>query len=179
MRESPGKELAMWLLVAFVAVPLIEIALFIQVGGLIGLWPTLLIVVLTAMLGTYLVRSQGALALSELRSSFNDLRDPTEPLAHGAMILIAGALLLTPGFFTDAVGFALLTPPFRRAAIAYARKHVKVQRFEMGGHPQTARRAGPQSPHAGKGGDVIDGEYEEVDPSKRPTHPGTSGWTKH
>lgn len=55
----------MWLLLAFIGVPLIEIALFIQVGGFIGLWPTLLIVVLTAMLGTYLVRSQGALALSE------------------------------------------------------------------------------------------------------------------
>lgn len=51
------------------------------------------------------------------------------------MILFAGALLLTPGFFTDAVGFALLTPPFRRAAIAYARKHVKVSRFEMGAIP--------------------------------------------
>ncbi|SIS50998.1 UPF0716 protein FxsA [Roseivivax lentus] len=176
----------MWLLVAFIGVPLIEIALFIQVGGLIGLWPTLLIVVLTAMLGTYLVRSQGALALSELRSSFNDLRDPTEPLAHGAMILIAGALLLTPGFFTDAVGFALLTPPFRRAAIAYARKHVKVERFEMGGQ---ARRGPGHDPRAGQGpgphkspprdGDVIEGEYVEVDPSKRPTHPGNSGWTKH
>ncbi|QFT48561.1 phage T7 F exclusion suppressor FxsA [Roseivivax sp. THAF40] len=172
----------MWLLLAFIGVPLIEIALFIQVGGFIGLWPTLLIVVLTAMLGTYLVRSQGALALSELRSSFNDLRDPTEPLAHGAMILFAGALLLTPGFFTDAVGFALLTPPFRRAAIAYARKHVKVSRFEMGGDPRRDPRQ-----HAGvnpgrrppRDGDVIDGDYVEVDPAKRPTHPGNSGWTKH
>lgn len=172
----------MWLLLAFIGVPLIEIALFIQVGGFIGLWPTLLIVVLTAMLGTYLVRSQGALALSELRSSFNDLRDPTEPLANGAMILFAGALLLTPGFFTDAVGFALLTPPFRRAAIAYARKHVKVSRFEMGGDP---RRERGQHPGANPGrrspadGDVIDGDYVEIDPAKRPTHPGNSGWTKH
>src|SRR6056297_2396866 len=133
----------MWLFVPFVVVPLVEIGLFIQVGGFIGLWPTLLIVVLTAMLGTYLVRSQGAMALSEVRSSFNDLRDPTEPLAHGAMILFAGALLLTPGFFTDAVGFALLTPPFRRAAIAYARKHVKVSRFEMGGDPRRDPRQQP------------------------------------
>ncbi|SFQ05504.1 UPF0716 protein FxsA [Roseivivax halotolerans] len=169
----------MWLLIAFIAVPLIEIALFIQVGGLIGLWPTLLIVVLTAMLGTYLVRSQGASALADLRGSFNDLRDPTEPLAHGAMILLAGALLLTPGFFTDAFGFALLTPPFRKAAIEYARKHVKVQRFEMGGGRPGPDPRDPRARRPQQGDDVIEGEYSEVDPSKRPTHPGSSGWTKH
>ncbi|MEO1285405.1 MAG: FxsA family protein, partial [Pseudomonadota bacterium] len=82
----------MWLFLTFLAVPLIEIALFIQVGGFIGLWPTLGIVVLTAVLGTWLVRSQGAMALGQLRGSFSRLDDPTEPLAHGAMILVAGAL---------------------------------------------------------------------------------------
>ena len=103
----------MWLFVAFLMVPLIEIALFIQVGGWIGLWPTLAIVVLTAVAGTVLVRSQGAAVLARLRSSFETLRDPTEPLAHGAMILFSGALLLTPGFFTDTVGFLLLVPAVR------------------------------------------------------------------
>ena len=93
----------MWLFLAFLTVPLIEIALFIQVGGAIGLWPTLAIVVLTAVLGTSLVRSQGRLALGQMRNSFQTLSDPAEPLAHGAMILFAGALLLTPGFFTDAL----------------------------------------------------------------------------
>ncbi|MBZ0123079.1 MAG: FxsA family protein, partial [Roseovarius sp.] len=96
----------MWLLLAFLTVPLIEIALFIQVGGAIGLWPTLGIVVLTAVLGAWMVRSQGALALGQLRTSFSRLEDPAEPLAHAAMILVSGALLLTPGLFTDAVGFA-------------------------------------------------------------------------
>ena len=76
----------MWLLLLFIAVPLIEIGLFIQVGGWLGLWPTLGIVLLTAIAGTALVRSQGAQAMAQLRSSFDDLRDPTEPLAHGAMI---------------------------------------------------------------------------------------------
>lgn len=169
----------MWLLVAFLAVPIIEIALFIQVGGLIGLWPTLAIVVLTAVLGTYLMRSQGAQALDKVRRSFSDLNDPTEPLAHGAMILVAGVLLLTPGFFTDALGFALLTPPIRVAVFNYLRKHVKVQSFEMGGGP------GPRSqPRTGGRGDVIDAEYEDVTtpedvlPPKHPTHPG-SGRTRH
>ena len=73
----------MWLFLAFLAVPLIEIGLFIQIGGWLGLWPTLLIVVITALLGTALVRQQGALALTQVRGSFENLNDPTEPLAHG------------------------------------------------------------------------------------------------
>ena len=81
----------MWLLIAFIAVPMIEIALFIQIGGAIGLGWTLAIVLITAVLGTWLVRTQGAMALGQLRSSFSDMRDPTEPLVHGAMILFSGA----------------------------------------------------------------------------------------
>lgn len=164
----------MWLLLAFIAVPLIEIALFIQVGGAIGLWPTLGIVVLTAIIGTWLVRTQGAMALGNLRGSFSRLDDPTEPLAHGAMILIAGVLLLTPGFFTDAVGFALLMPPVRRAVFDYLRKRIHVQRFEMG--PDGPQR--PRSANEDEGADIIDGDFHEVDPAKRPTH-GTSEWTRH
>ena len=173
----------MWLFLAFLAVPLIEIALFIQVGGLIGLWPTLGIVVLTAVLGTWLVRTQGAMAINRIRHTFGELHDPTEPLAHGAMILIAGVLLLTPGFFTDAMGFALLMPPVRTAVFEFLRKRVKVQRFEMGRGPQHPGAQhpggrGPRGPVRPDHGTVIEGEYEEVPPPKRPTHPG-SGWTKH
>ncbi len=156
----------MWLFLAFLAVPLIEIALFIQVGGLIGLWPTLAIVVLTAIVGTALVRSQGAQAMAQLRGSFNDLRDPTEPLAHGAMILFSGALLLTPGFFTDALGFALLTPGFRNLVLRELRKRVQVQSVVHGTAYRTAQD------------DVIDGDYTvEQDDGPRPS--GPSGWTRH
>ena len=161
----------MWLFLAFLSVPLIEIALFIQIGGAIGLWPTLGIVVLTAVLGTWLVRAQGILALSQLRGSFSELRDPTEPLVSGAMILFAGALLLTPGFFTDAMGFLLLIPGVRAAVYRYARTRVNVQRFEMGARP------GSQPP-PDRRGPVIDADYEEVDPEKNQTH-GPSGWTRH
>lgn len=158
----------MWLLIAFIAVPLIEIALFIQVGGAIGLWPTLLIVVLTAILGTFLVRQQGSMALRQLRERLDRLDDPTEELAHGAMILFSGALLLTPGFFTDAVGFALLVPAVRVAAFRAIRSRVRVQSF---GTP----RPRPRSPYPDDG--VIEGEYEEIDPEPR-RHQGPSGWTK-
>ena len=89
----------MWLLIAFIAVPIIEIALFIQIGGFLGLFPTLAIVVLTAIAGTYLVRAQGLSVLSQLQSRFREMNDPSEPLAHGAMILFSGALLLTLEIF--------------------------------------------------------------------------------
>ncbi|MCD1617316.1 FxsA family protein [Salipiger marinus] len=169
----------MWLFLAFLAVPLIEIALFIQVGGLIGLWPTLFVVVVTAIMGTWLVRSQGLRALANLQGSFSRLEDPTQPLAHGAMILLSGALLLTPGFFTDAVGFALLVPGVRLAVMRQIARRVKVQRFSMGGASGPQPRPGPRGPQTPKSaGEVIEGDFTEVPPSKRPNHPG-SGWTKH
>ncbi len=155
----------MWLFLIFVAVPIVEIALFIQVGGWLGLWPTLGIVVLTALLGTFLVRAQGLSALRQLQSKLTEFQDPTEALAHGAMILASGLLLLTPGFFTDAVGFSLLIPPVRLALFHWIKARVKVQSFV-----QTE----PRPPHENSN-DVIDGEFTEVprDPSRPP-----SGWTK-
>lgn len=157
----------MRLFALFLIIPLIEIALFVQVGGLIGLWPTLAVVVLTALLGTSLMRSQGAVAMGQIQRSFHEMRDPTEPLAHGAMILLAGALLLTPGFFTDAVGLLLLFPPFRAAAYRWVRGRVQVQGFTAAEPEFRPRRD-----------DVIDGEYEEVPPNAR-HHGGPSGWTRH
>ena len=116
----------MLLFVLFIAVPLIEIALFIQLGSFLGLGWTLLIVVLTALVGTWLVRQQGLAVLGKVQNSLNELNDPTEPLAHGAMILFSGALLLTPGFFTDTVGFLLLVPKIREAMFRWIRSRVVV-----------------------------------------------------
>lgn len=166
----------MYLLLAFLLVPLIEITLFIQVGGAIGLWPTLAIVILTAIAGTSLVRRQGRSALTDLQRSFSDLQDPTKPLADGAMILFSGALLLTPGFFTDAMGFALLMPPVRQAVYDFIRKRVKVQRFEMGqgpgyDRPHDPRRTGPRDT-------VIDADYEDVT-GEKPSGGKPSGWSNH
>jgi UPF0716 family protein affecting phage T7 exclusion len=129
----------MWLIVAFIAIPLIEIALFIQVGGLIGLWPTLGIVLLTAVAGSFLMRSQGLATLERLRGSLSRMDDPSEPLAHGAMILFGGALLLTPGFFTDALGLALMLPPVRMA------HSLAAQRAFRSCRPGAPRATGPTS----------------------------------
>ncbi len=156
----------MRLFLAFLLVPLIEIALFIQIGGLIGLWPTLGIVVLTAIIGTVLVRSQGLQVLQQVRGSFEELNDPTEPLAHGAMILFSGALLLTPGFFTDAVGFALLVPGIRSSVYKFVRKRVTVETVHYGRRTEP----GPTDPT------IIDADYEDLD---LPKSDGPSGWTRH
>ena len=154
----------MRLFLLFLIVPLIEIALFIQIGGAIGLFATLAIVILTAVLGTALVRSQGLAVMNQVRGSFEELSDPTEPLAHGAMILFSGALLLTPGFFTDAIGFALLVPGIRGSVYRAIRSRVNVQSFEYGA------RAQPRDDG------IIDAEYEDLD---APEPKGPSGWTRH
>ena len=161
------------LLLLFIGIPLLEITLFIQVGGAIGLGWTLAIVILTAILGAWMVRTQGTQAMANLRGSFSQLQDPTEHLAHGAMILFSGALLLTPGFFTDFIGFALLIPAVRTAVYKNLRSRVNVQSFQMG--PGGAQQANPHNSHGDR---VVDGEFSEVDPDN-PPNDGPSGWTKH
>ncbi|MEM1428918.1 MAG: FxsA family protein [Pseudomonadota bacterium] len=152
----------MLLLALFIGVPLIEIALFVQLGSVLDLGWILLIVVLTAILGTWLVRRQGRDVLRQIQGSLERLNDPTEPLAHGAMILFSGALLLTPGFFTDTVGFLLLVPAIREVAFRWIRARVLSQTtvhtagFARG--PTHANRTGaPRHPS-----DVIDGDYRDV-----------------
>ncbi len=155
----------MWLFLAFLAVPLVEIALFIQVGGILGVWATLLIVIVTAISGGILVRHQGLATLHRVRTDFSRLEDPSEALASGAMILFAGALLLTPGFFTDAVGFALLVPGIR----LWLFKQIS-GRIRMHAAPGGDGRAGRDT--------VIEGEFHEIDPTKTESGP-PSGWTRH
>ncbi|WP_050527005.1 FxsA family protein [Pseudorhodobacter aquimaris] len=160
----------MWLLLAFVVVPLIEIGLFIQVGGWLTLWPTLAIVLATGIIGTVLVRRQGLRVLGELRSSMSQMRDPLSPLAHGAMILFAGALLLTPGFFTDTVGFLLMIPQLRQKIITAIAARVTV----VSASSTTSARA-PRD-------DIIDAEYVDVSENDAPDTPKNnrpSGWTEH
>lgn len=159
----------MWLLLAFIAIPLIEITLFIKVGGIIGLGWTLAIVLLTAIAGSWMVRMQGAVAMAQLRGSLQDLRDPREPMAHGALILLAGALLIAPGFFTDTLGILLLIPPVRTMVLRFLSRRITVDRFEFGTPP----RREPHRP------DVIDGEFTELDAPETPERKRPSGWTRH
>lgn len=164
----------MYLLALFVLIPLIEIALFILVGGWIGVWPTLALVVLSTFAGMAVMRRQGQGAINDLRRQMEKLNDPATPMAHGAMIMLGGFLLMLPGFFTDAIGILLLIAPVRRLLIAQAAKRVRVRTFTTGAGPREEWR--PNEPH--RPDVIIDGEFEELPPGKNPTH-GNSGWTRH
>ena len=118
------------LFVAFVVVPLVEIYVVIQVGQAIGPWWTIGLLVLDSMIGAWLVKREGRRAWQALRAALDSYRPPAKELADGALILIGGTLLLTPGFATDVVGFLLVLPftrpIFRRALSAYVGSRLSV-----------------------------------------------------
>jgi len=152
----------------FIAVPLIEIALFIQIGSLIGLWPTLITVIATAIIGTWLLRQQGISVLQQAQEANARNELPVESIIHGVFLLAAGLLMLTPGFFTDAIGFLLLVPPLR-LKIAYGiwdriKDHVHV--VNPGGSQQTG--GFDNNPRPSSAGPVIEGEIVvEEDPTSQ------------
>ena len=108
-----------WLLV-FLLTPLAEMTILIEVGGWIGVWPTVGLVALTALVGVALLKRQGFATLARGLARANAGELPAAEMLEGLLLAVAGALLLTPGFVTDAVGFALLTPPLRARLAARA-----------------------------------------------------------
>lgn len=172
----------MFVLWLFLLLPIIEIALFIVIGGEIGVWATLGWVILSAVAGSALIRFQGRQAAMDLQQSLQELRDPTRPMAHRSMKMLAGLLLIVPGFFTDAVGLLLLIPVVRDLVLRQIAARAKVSGVSFG-FPGT----GPRPADAG----VIDGEYvihddpyvvqsgHEIEGPNPEQKPGNSGWTRH
>lgn len=103
------------LLLLFTVLPLIELFVLVHLGRIMGLGPTIALVLLTGALGAWLARQQGLRTLGRLRADLAAGRLPAEALVDGVLILLAGAVLLTPGLLTDLAGFAILTPPIRNA----------------------------------------------------------------
>ena len=134
------------LLVLFLVVPLTEIYILIEVGSEIGAIATIGLVVLTAIVGTALMRTQGLATLFRARSAMAKGEVPALEMLEGAVILIAGALLLTPGFITDAAGFACLVPSIRRRLVLAV---------------VSLRPAGPPGPRGRRehSGRTLEGEY--------------------
>ena len=141
-----------FLLLLFFLVPLIEIYLLIEIGGVIGVGWTIFCVVFTAVLGAFLVRAQGFSTLRRIRTQMDQGQLPAVELLEGLVLLIAGALLLTPGFFTDAIGFICLTPPLRRAIIKYVLSQ-GIVRGNQGTRPSPEPRSR----------DTIEGEFRRMD----------------
>ena len=109
------------------AVPLAEIAAFVVIGGQIGVWATLGMVLLTAIIGSFLLRWQGIGLFNRINAEVRANRVPGRELVHGVMILVAGVLLLTPGFVTDSLGFLLFVPGIRDLVWRFAKDRVVVQ----------------------------------------------------
>lgn len=106
----------MLLTLIFVVIPLVELALLIYIGNVIGVFNTILIVITTGVLGAVLARSQGFAALSKIRGHIERGTPPGDDILQGALILIGGLLLLTPGVITDLAGFSLMIPQTRALA---------------------------------------------------------------
>lgn len=173
----------LWLFVLFVVVPVIELAVIIQVGGLIGVWPTIGLLLASGLAGSWLMRREGAAALLDLQQAFREFRDPTGPIAHGALILLAGALMLAPGFISDLTGLALLLPAVRRFVIRSVGSRIAVTRTGFGFDGATGD--GFDRDVEGFGGrrdptrpPVVDAEFIDVEPSKPPRRNGPSAWTR-
>ena len=145
-------------LMVMIIVPVIEIGVFIQTGDLVGLWPTIGMVILTAMIGSALLRHQGLATLARVRDSINAGGLPVDEIFDGLCLLVAGAFLLTPGFVTDGFGLLLFLPMFRRGLRTLLAARLKTRgKFNMHLHPeskQQSRRS--QSPN------IIDGEFYEI-----------------
>ncbi|QDT67166.1 phage T7 F exclusion suppressor FxsA [Planctomycetes bacterium MalM25] len=151
------------LLLLFTLLPIVEIALLVKLGGAIG-WPlTLLIALGTGALGAALARQQGLATLSRISRQMAAGEPPTDSLIDGAMILMAGAVLITPGVLTDAFGFALLMPPVRAVLkpllAAAVKRHVRMSAGQ-GGNVRVWTTGSP--PPGTPRGDVVDAEVIEV-----------------
>ncbi|MGI9888600.1 FxsA family protein [Vibrio chagasii] len=161
------------LLLLFIFVPIIEIGLFIQVGGFLGLWPTIALVLITAFVGASLVRSQGIQTLMSVQGRLQQGEMPAQQILEGVMLAVAGVLLLTPGFMTDALGMLVLLPA-PRAMIAKKMMEKMVVKNMSGGSHAGGQAGFGQSPFGddpfnrdpfdqSKGGNTFEGEFEKKD----------------
>jgi UPF0716 protein FxsA len=150
----------------FIAFPLIELALLIRTGQLIGVWPTLAIVIVTAAVGGIILHRQGFAMISRVTQAVEQGEPVVGPAVDGMFLVLAGALLIAPGLITDTLGFLLLIPPFRRLIGKWslntlmASPDVHVRIFTRRG--QRPRDRGASNSNPSEGGPIIEGEFEEV-----------------
>jgi UPF0716 protein FxsA len=168
------------LVLAFVAVPLVELAVVLQVRTAIGLGPTLLLLLAVSLVGAAVVRREGSRAWRAFRAAVASGRPPATEVADGAMLLVGGTLLLTPGFVTDIVGLVLVLPPtralLRRRLTAVVARRLVVHTLGVDPRARTRAGGGAGRPHpeAGRrtsGARVVDGEV--IDPADRDGRTGS------
>lgn len=135
----------------FLIIPFIEIYLLLKIGGIIGVMPTIFMVVLTAVIGAWMLRQQGFATWQRFQEHLNRGEIPAYEIIEGPILLVGGALLLTPGFFTDALGFACLVPQLRRQFAQYI-----IESRLVSAELRAAHRKASSEP-----GQVIEGEYRK------------------
>jgi UPF0716 protein FxsA len=113
------------LFLLFTIIPVIELTLLIKIGSVIGVFNTITVVILTAVIGAYMVKMEGLGVMSRIQNNMQEGIFPGDELINGMMILVAGALLLTPGFFTDAIGFLMVFPLSRNYLNKIIRQYIK------------------------------------------------------
>lgn len=157
------------LLLLFLVVPIAELAVIIQVGDWLGLWPTLAILLADSVLGSVLMRLQGRAAWRRFTEATRTGRPPAREVLDGVLVILGGALLLTPGFLTDLVGIALLLPP-TRAVVRRLLVRRLAQRMVVamtGGGPVPRDRGGWDGPGGDVEGRAVDVQAERLPPRAR------------
>ncbi len=147
-----------YLLLVFILVPIVEIYFLIKVGDVIGALPTVLLVVFTAFLGVFLLRWQGLSTLYRVQTSLERGELPASAMVEGLLLLIAGALLLTPGFVTDAIGFALLVPTLRQQLARFL-----IYKGLLSASGMTMQPGGPVHEARPQSRKTIEGEFKRFD----------------
>lgn len=165
------------LFIFFIIIPIIEITVLMQVGALLGVWPTIAIVILTAWLGAKYVRQQGIATLNSVQTKMAQGQMPSDEIVTGLVLLVAGVLLVTPGFVTDLLGLSLLIPAVRQAIAGSVKSHITTnsaqqQSFhfndqgnvyeheDVSDQKDSPFQAHIQSPHKAQ---TLDGEFERKD----------------
>jgi UPF0716 protein FxsA len=141
----------MWIILGILALPLVEIALFVTLGAALGLWLTLAWVLLTGVAGVILLKSLSVSGALQGRRDFVEgfrgrmAEDPLSPIAHQALTGVAGVLLILPGFFTDGLGLLLLLPPVRTLLIGLLARRMRGVTVIRQGFGPDDRRYDPQT----------------------------------
>jgi UPF0716 protein FxsA len=164
-REHGRRRRPLWgfLAVAFVVVPLVEIYVIIQVGQVIGAWWTILLLIADSLFGSWLIKREGSRAWEALRQALASGRMPSRELADGALILVGGTLMLSPGFVLDVLGLVFILPftrPVGRRLLTgfVSRRLAQSTAFGFGTGPGARRRPGADQ------GPVVRGEVIDDDP---------------
>ncbi|QSX36795.1 FxsA family protein [Shewanella sedimentimangrovi] len=149
------------LLLVFIVVPVLELSVLIRVGEVLGSWSTVALVLLTAVVGVSLVRSQGLSTLMSAQQKLARGEMPGSELVQGMMLAMAGVLLLIPGFITDFIGLLLLTPLTRKPLAALLLKRIQLTVVSGGPGPHFGKSPFQHKDH--QGGQTFDGDFERHD----------------